>query len=148
MPLARRIWFAQVCNDFTLLGFGQAGCLKFHSIPIAYFTMISHRWASVKRVASSFIPFPLWFIESKGLKSDMSKVRTYQLSAHQRLRFKVRTLARDYCIYDIWCQLLFGLTQCYIFLLLMYLIYQVQLLMCFHFQPNSLTLVGKIRDVQ
>ena len=26
-----------------------------------------------------------------GLKNDMDKVRTYQLSAHQQLQFKVRT---------------------------------------------------------
>ena len=25
---------AQLCNDFTLLGFGQAGCPKFHPFPI------------------------------------------------------------------------------------------------------------------
>ena len=55
------------------------------------FAMISHCWASVKHVASSFIRLPLRFIESKGLETDMSKVRTYQLSAHPRLRFKVRT---------------------------------------------------------
>ena len=35
--------------------------------------------------------------ELEGLESDMSKVRTYQLSAHQRLRFKVHTQAGDYC---------------------------------------------------
>ena len=66
--------------------------LTSYSRPIARllnFAMISYRWASVKRVASGFIRFPLRFIESKGLESDMSKVRTYQLSAHQRLQFKV-----------------------------------------------------------
>ena len=52
---------------------------------------ISHHWASVKWVASSFIRFPLQFIESEGLESEMSKVCTYQLNAHQRLRFKMCT---------------------------------------------------------
>ena len=65
-PLARRIQLAQLCNDFTSLGFGQAGALR-------------------------FIRFPLRFIESKVLESDLSKVHTYQLSAHQRVQFKVRT---------------------------------------------------------
>ena len=35
--------------------------------------------------------FRLRIIESEGLESDMSKVRNYQLSAHQQLQFKVRT---------------------------------------------------------
>ena len=34
-PLTRRIRLAQLCNDFTLLGFGQASCLKFHPFPVA-----------------------------------------------------------------------------------------------------------------
>ena len=55
------------------------------------FVMISHRWALVKHVASSFICFPLQCIELEGLESNISKVRTYQLSVHQRLKFKVCT---------------------------------------------------------
>ena len=51
----------------------------------------SHRWASVKHVASGFIRSPLQFIKSEGLESNMSKVRTYQLNAHQRHWFKMRT---------------------------------------------------------
>ena len=34
-PLARRIQLAQLCNNFTSLGFSQAGCLKFHLFPVA-----------------------------------------------------------------------------------------------------------------
>ena len=34
-PLARRVRLSQICNDFTLLGFNQAGCLKFHPFPVA-----------------------------------------------------------------------------------------------------------------
>lgn len=71
-PLAQHNRLAQFCND-------------------------SHRWALVKRVASSFICFPLCFIETKGLENDMSKVHTYQLSVYQRLRFKVRAQAGDNC---------------------------------------------------
>jgi hypothetical protein len=41
------------------------------------FAMISRFWASVKQVASSFIRFPLRFIEAKGLESDMNKVCIY-----------------------------------------------------------------------
>ena len=47
----------------------------------------------------------------------------------------------------IWCQLLFEVTQCYIFLLLMFF-NQVNLLMSFNVQPNSLTFLGKIRYMQ
>ena len=65
-PLTRHVRFAQLCDDFTSL-------------------------ASVKHVASGFIYFPLRIIESKGLENNISKVRTYQISAHQRLRFKVCT---------------------------------------------------------
>ena len=62
------------------------------------FVAISHCWALVKRIASGFIRFPLQFIELEGLESNMSKVRTYQLSAHQQLQFKVCTQVGDYCI--------------------------------------------------
>ena len=55
------------------------------------FVMISHPWASVKRVALGFIRFPLRFIESEGLESNISKVRTYQISVHQRLKYEVYT---------------------------------------------------------
>ena len=34
-PLAWRVRFSQLCKDFTLLGFGQVGCLRFHLFPIA-----------------------------------------------------------------------------------------------------------------
>ena len=53
------------------------------------FAMSTHCWASVKQVAVGFIYFLLQFIKLEGLESDMSKVRTYQPSVHQRLRFKV-----------------------------------------------------------
>ena len=33
--LARHIRLARLCNDFTSLGFGQVGCLKFHLFPVA-----------------------------------------------------------------------------------------------------------------
>ena len=46
---------------------------------------------SVKRVASSSIRYMLWFTKSEGPENDTNEVRTYQLSAHQRLRLKVRT---------------------------------------------------------
>ena len=34
-PLARRHLLAQLCNDFTSLGFSHVGCLKFHPFPVA-----------------------------------------------------------------------------------------------------------------
>ena len=55
------------------------------------FATIVHHWALVKRVASCFIRFPLRSIKSRGLQSEMGKVGTYQLSAHQQVGFKVRT---------------------------------------------------------
>ena len=70
-PLARCVQLAQLCNSFTWLGFGQTGCLRFHLFPIA-------------------------FVKSEGLESNMSKVHTYQLSAHQRLWLKVHTQAGYY----------------------------------------------------
>ena len=80
--------------------FRMAPSLISHSHPCACllnafgllnFTMMSHRWALVKRVASNLIHFPLQFIELEGVESDMSKVGTYQLSAHQGLLFRVHT---------------------------------------------------------
>ena len=90
------------CNMFSRLSqtFLMAPSLTSYSRPntrllgafgLLNFVMISHRWASVKQVASGFIRFPLQFIKSEGLESDMSNAHTYQLSAHQQLRFKVRT---------------------------------------------------------
>ena len=57
-------------NCLDRLDFSQASCLRFHSFPIAIHQI-------------------------RGLESDMNKVRTYELSAHQRLHFKVRTQAGD-----------------------------------------------------
>ena len=34
-PLAWCVWLAQLCNDFTSLGFGQVGWLRFHPFPVA-----------------------------------------------------------------------------------------------------------------
>ena len=61
------------------------------SVALSDSTMISHHWASVKQVALDFIRFPLRFTEPEGLESNMSKVSAFQLSAHQRLQFKVHT---------------------------------------------------------
>ena len=61
------------------------------AIGLLNFVTISHHWALVKHVALGFIRFLLQSIKLEGLESDMSKVRTYQLSVHQRLRFKVHT---------------------------------------------------------
>ena len=82
------------CNVFSRLSqtFWMASSLTSYSRPNARllntfgllnFAMISHHWASVKWVVLGFIRFPLRFIKSEGLESDMSKVHTYQLSAHQ-----------------------------------------------------------------
>ena len=71
------------------------------SVALSNSIMISHRWAPVKRVALGFICFPLRFIESKRPESDMSKVRTYQLSAHQRLQFKVHTWEQEITVGSI-----------------------------------------------
>ena len=60
------------------------------------FAMISHRRASVKRVASSFICLLLRFTESKSPESHMSKVHTHHLSPHHELWLKVRSYAGDY----------------------------------------------------
>ena len=35
-PFAQHIRLAQLCNDFTSLGFAQVGCLRFHPLPVAY----------------------------------------------------------------------------------------------------------------
>jgi hypothetical protein len=59
------------------------------------FAMISHRWVSVKRIALGFIHFPLRFIESEDLESDMSKVRTYQLSARTNISNSKCVLKQD-----------------------------------------------------
>ena len=56
-------------------------------VRLAQLAMISHRSASVQRVAIGSIRFPLRFIESKGPENHLNKVRTCQLSAHQRLQF-------------------------------------------------------------
>ena len=69
----------------SLTSYSRPGACLLGAFGLLNFAMVSHCWALVKRVASSFIRFPFWFIESEGLESDMSKVRTYQLSAHQRL---------------------------------------------------------------
>ena len=94
--LASLIISAIRCNVFSRLSqtFRGVPSLTLYSCPSARllnmfgllkFAIISRCWALVKRIASSFIHFPLrfplWFIESQGLESDMSKVRTYQLSA-------------------------------------------------------------------
>ena len=82
------------------IAFQMAPSLTLYSRPNAHllnafsllkFAMISHHWTLVKWVASSFTHFPLHFIELEGLENVLCKVRTYQLSAHQRLWFKVRT---------------------------------------------------------
>jgi hypothetical protein len=102
------------CNMLSQLSqtFRMAPSLTSYSRPNAhllgvfsllYFAMILHRWTSVKhplRFALGFIRFPFQFIESKGQESNMSKVHTYQLSAHQWLRFKVHTYARDYYVIE------------------------------------------------
>ena len=75
----------------SLISYSRPNACLLGTFNLLNFAMISHRWALVKRVASSFIRILLRFIESKGLENDMSKVHTYQLSAHQQLRFKVRT---------------------------------------------------------
>ena len=104
------------CNMFSRLSqtFRMVPSLTSYSSPNAFlfgafgllnFATISHHWASVwKRVASGFIYFPLQFIKLEGLENNMSKVRTYQLSAHQRLWFKVYMKAGDYCTskYSSW----------------------------------------------
>jgi hypothetical protein len=59
------------------------------------FAMISHCWISVKRIALGFIHFPLRFIESEDLESDMSKVRTYQLSARTNISNSKCVLKQD-----------------------------------------------------
>ena len=43
--ITRGAWLAQLCNDFTLMGFGQACCLGFHPFPVA----IHHIKGSRKR---------------------------------------------------------------------------------------------------
>ena len=85
--ISRTLWLVPSLTSYSrLLG----------AFILLNFAMILHRWASVKRAASSFIRFMLRFIQWKDLESDMSKVCTYQLSAHQLLWFKVRTWAGDY----------------------------------------------------
>ena len=66
----------------SLMSYSHPSARSLGAFGLVNFAMISHRWASVKRVASSFIRSPLGFIESEGQESDMSKIRTYQLSAH------------------------------------------------------------------
>ena len=46
------------------------------SVPLSDSTNVSIGWISVKRVALSFIHFPLRFTESEGPENDMSKMHT------------------------------------------------------------------------
>ena len=86
-PLARRVQFAQLCNDFTSLGFGQARCLRFHPFPIANLQRVH-----IIGLRSNELPrFHLFPIPTHQSDSDMSKLCTYQLHARQLLRLKVRT---------------------------------------------------------
>ena len=74
----------------SLISYSSPNARLLNAFGLLNFAMTSYRWASVKRVASCFICFPLQVIELEGLESDMSKVHTYKLSAHQHLQFKVR----------------------------------------------------------
>ena len=75
----------------SLTSYSRPSARLLGAFGLLIFAMISHHWASVEWVASSFICFPLRFIEPEGLENDMSKVHMYQQSARQRLRFKVCT---------------------------------------------------------
>ena len=55
------------------------------------FAMIHINGLRSSGLPQNFIRFHLQFSKLEGLESHLNKVRTYQLSAQQLLRFKVRT---------------------------------------------------------